>query len=235
MFWQIRPSRHITCIKIQIRLRQHDKDELAHYSDDCYDVEYDYPWGWDELEGVASRTDYDLKKHAAATGTKLSYFDQNKENPETGKKGWRYVPYVIEPAAGLTRTTLAMLLDAYHEEEGVDAKGNKKVRVVLKLHPQFAPLKAAVLPLLKKDGHPDKAREIVAKFRKLGINVSYDETQSIGKRYAKHDEIGTPFCITVDGETMTNSTVTIRDRDTAEQKTVTIEEAVASVVNRLNS
>ena len=216
-------------------LRRHEQDELAHYSDDCYDVEYEYPWGWDELEGVASRTDYDLKKHAAATGSKLSYFDQNKEDPETGKKGWRYVPYVIEPAAGLTRTTLAMLLDAYHEEEGVDAKGNKKTRVVLKLHPQFAPLKAAVLPLLKKDGHPDKAREIVAMFRKHGINVSYDETQSIGKRYAKHDEIGTPYCITVDGETMENDTVTIRDRDTAEQKRVSIEEAIKSVVNRLNS
>ena len=216
-------------------LRRHDKDELAHYSDDCYDVEYEYPWGWDELEGVASRTDYDLKKHAAATGSKLSYFDQNKEDPETGKKGWRYVPYVIEPAAGLTRTTLAMLLDAYHEEEGVDAKGNKKTRVVLKLHPQIAPLKAAVLPLLKKDGHPDKAREIVAMFRKNGINVATTRLSLSVSVMLKHDEIGTPYCITVDGETMENNTVTIRDRDTAEQKRVSIEEAIKSVVNRLNS
>ena len=149
-------------------LRRHDDDELAHYSDDCYDVEYEYPWGFDELEGVASGTDYDLSRHAKATGAKLSYFDQTKQDPETGKNGWRFTPYVIEPAAGLTRSLLAFLLDAYTEEKGVDKNGKEKTRVVLKLHPRLAPIKVAVLPLMKKDGHPEKAREVVAALRKQG-------------------------------------------------------------------
>ena len=215
------------------RLRQHDQDELAHYSDDCYDVEYQYPWGWDELEGVASRTDYDLKKHAAATGTKLSYFDPNKQDPDTGKNGWRYTPYVIEPAAGLTRTLLALMLDAYCEEKGVDHNGNEKTRVVLKLHPRLAPIKVAVLPLVKKDGQPEKAQEIVAMFRSKGVKVSYDEQQSIGKRYSKHDEIGTPFCLTVDNDTLDTGTITVRDRDSGEQKVLPIADAVAEVMSVL--
>lgn len=215
------------------RLRKHDDDELAHYSDCCYDIEYQYPWGWDELEGVASRTDYDLKKHAEASGTKLSYFDPQKEDPKTGKKGWRYVPYVIEPAAGLTRTLLCYLLDAYTEQTSVDAKGNEKTRVVLKLHPKLAPFKAAILPLVKKDGQPEKAREIASAFRQAGIHVSYDENQSIGKRYAKHDEIGTPYCITVDNDTLSTDKVTIRDRDTTEQQTIAIGEAIEIVKQRM--
>lgn len=212
------------------RLRQHEKDELAHYSDDCYDVEYNYPWGWGELEGVASRTDYDLKRHAAATGTKLSYFDQNKVDPETGKMGWRYVPYVIEPAAGLTRSVLAFLLDAYTEEKGVDAEGKEKSRTFLKLHPSIAPIKAAVLPLVKKDGQPEKAAEIAKRLREAGLNVACDEQQSIGKRYAKHDEIGTPFCITVDPDTLKDNTVTLRNRDSAQQVRLSIDECVDTVI-----
>ncbi|MCX6124361.1 MAG: glycine--tRNA ligase, partial [Proteobacteria bacterium] len=221
--------------KDKFRLRQHDKDELAHYSDDCYDVEYLYPWGWGELEGIASRTNYDLTKHAEASGVKLSYFDQNKPDPVTGKPGWRYVPYVIEPAAGLTRSVLCFLLDAYHEEKGVDHEGQEKVRVVLKLHPKLAPIKAAVLPLVKKDGLPEKAREIVRKFRKAGLNVSYDEQQSIGKRYARHDEIGTPYCLTVDMQTLMDQTVTIRNRDTAQQIRIPIDDAIKSVLDRMNA
>ena len=218
----------------KFRLRAHEADELAHYSSACYDIEYEYPWGWDELEGVASRTDYDLKKHAEASGTKLSYFDPNKVDPKTNKKGWRYVPYVIEPAAGLTRTLLCYLLDAYQEESSVDAKGKEKTRVVLKLHPKLAPFKAAILPLVKKDGQPEKAKEISKKFRDLGVNVSCDENQSIGKRYAKHDEIGTPFCITVDNETLENGSVTVRDRDTTEQQRVSIDEAISLVQAKLS-
>ncbi|MFK7827816.1 MAG: glycine--tRNA ligase [Oligoflexales bacterium] len=218
----------------KFRLRAHEADELAHYSSACYDIEYRYPWGWDELEGVASRTDYDLKKHAEASGTKLSYFDPNKTDPKTNKKGWRYVPYVIEPAAGLTRTLLCYLLDAYQEENSVDAKGKQKTRVVLKLHPKLAPFKAAILPLVKKEGQPEKAQEISKKFRDLGVNVSYDENQSIGKRYAKHDEIGTPFCITVDNESLENQSVTVRDRDTTEQQRVPIEEAIKLVQAKLS-
>lgn len=217
------------------RLRRHDKDELAHYSDDCYDIEYLYPWGWGELEGVASRTDYDLKKHAEATGVKLSYFDQNKEDPATGKPGWRYTPYVIEPAAGLTRSVLAFLLDAFAEEGGVDHAGQDKTRTVLKLHPRLAPVKAAILPLVKKDGMPEKADAIVREFRHSGILVNYDEQQSIGKRYAKHDEIGTPYCLTVDQQTLQDDTITIRDRDSAEQVRVPITEALDTVKKRLNN
>lgn len=215
------------------KLRQHEEDELAHYADDCYDVDYNYPWGFDELEGIASRTDYDLKKHAEYSGAKISYFDQNKENPETGKNGWRYVPYVIEPAAGLTRAVLAYLLDAYTEETGVDAEGKEKKRLVLKLHPRFAPIKVAVLPLVKKNGLPEIAHDIVNQFRSSGINSKYDEQGSIGKRYSKHDEVGTPYCITVDHQTLEDKTVTIRDRDTTNQERISIEEALEIVKNRL--
>lgn len=215
------------------RLREHGPDELAHYSNKCFDVEYQYPWGWDELEGIASRTDYDLKQHTKESGAKLSYFDQQKPDPETGKPGWRYVPYVIEPAAGLTRAVLVYLVDAYTEEPGVDADGAEKIRVVLKLSPRFAPIKAAVLPLVKKDGLPDVARKVVSQFFGAGINASYDEQQSIGKRYARHDEVGTPYCLTVDHQTLEDETVTIRDRDTTKQERIKIMDAVKVVRERI--
>lgn len=216
-------------------LRAHEPDELAHYSNECYDVEYRYPWGFDELEGIASRTNYDLTKHAKESGTKLSYFDPQKQDPDTGKNGWRYIPYVIEPAAGLTRSFLCFLLDAYHEESGVDANGKEKSRTVLKLHPRLAPFKAAILPLVKKDGQPEKAQEIAQVFRKNGVSVRYDDNQSIGKRYAKHDEIGTPYCLTVDSDTLEDQCVTIRDRDTTEQQRIPIEKAVEIVKKRLEA
>ena len=215
------------------KLRQHEPDELAHYADNCFDVEYLYPWGWDELEGVASRTDYDLGRHTEESGAKLSYFDQSKNDPETGKPGWRYVPYVIEPAAGLTRGVLAFLCDAYTEEGGVDAEGNDKTRVVLKLHPRLSPIKAAVLPLFKKEGMPEAARDIVKKFLTEGINASYDEQQSIGKRYARHDEVGTPYCITIDHDTIKDGTVTIRDRDTTKQERIAADRVIDIVKDRL--
>ncbi len=217
----------------KFRARAHEACELAHYATACFDIEYEYPWGFDELEGIASRTDYDLKKHAEESGTKLSYFDQQKQDPETGKNGWRYTPYVIEPAAGLTRGLLVYLCDAYCEETGVDANGKEKSRTVLKLHPRLAPYKAAILPLVKKDNLPDLARDIVSSFFDSGINARYDEQQSIGKRYAKHDEIGTPYCITVDHQSLEDKTVTIRDRDTTEQVRISLEEAVKTVQSRL--
>ncbi len=213
------------------RARVYEKDELAHYADACVDIEYQYPWGWDELEGVASRTDYDLSRHAEHSGVKLTYFDQQKNDPSTGKAGWRYTPYVIEPAAGLTRGVLCLLSDAYSEEEGVDADGEKKTRVVLKLHPRIAPIKAAVFPLVKKDGQPEAARRIVDALFKAGINAKCDEQQSIGKRYAKHDEVGTPFCITVDHETLSDGMVTIRDRDTTRQERISAD-AVVDIVRK---
>lgn len=219
----------------KFRARPHAPDELAHYADKCYDIEYEYPWGWGELEGVASRTDYDLKKHSQYSGESLTYFDQEKEDPTTGKKGWRYTPYVIEPAAGATRATLMFLLDAYtYDSPRPDAAGNVKTRRVLKLHPRLAPIKVAVLPLVKKDGMPELAREIVQQFFHAGINAKYDEQHAVGRRYARHDEIGTPYCLTVDGDSVTDGTVTIRDRDTTEQQRIPFAEALAVVQQRLN-
>lgn len=210
-----------------LRLRPHGDDELAHYSDGCFDVEYKFPWGWDELEGIASRTDYDLNAHTEGSKKKLLYFDPEAENPETGKKGWRYMPHVVEPAAGATRGVLAVLCDAYQEEEG-DESGKGK-RTVLRLHPRLAPIKAGVLPLVKKDGMPEKAREIVGRFLDSGINAKFDQQHAIGKRYARHDEVGTPYCITVDGETKNDDTVTIRYRDDRRQERIKVDEAVEVV------
>ena len=218
----------------KFRLRQHEPDELAHYADDCYDIEYEYPWGWGELEGIASRTDYDLKKHSENSGVRLTYFDQEKDNPETGKKGVHYTPYVVEPAAGATRTTLMYLLDAFCcDSPRPDAKGNVKTRRVLKLHPRLAPYKVAVLPLVKRDGMPELAREIVQQFFSSGINAKYDEQHQVGKRYARHDEVGTPYCLTVDGQSLEDGTVTLRDRDTTEQERIKIDEALQVVAGRL--
>lgn len=218
----------------KFRTRPHEGDELAHYADACYDIEYAYPWGFGELEGVASRTNYDLTKHQEHSGTKLSYFDQQKTDPATGKPGWRYIPYVIEPAAGATRAVLVYLLDAYHEEAVPDAKGEDATRIVLKLHPRLAPVKVAVLPLVKKDGMPEIARDIVKRFLKAGINAKYDEQHAIGKRYRRHDEIGTPYCITVDGQTRDDGTVTVRDRDTMRQERIPAERALEIVQARLS-
>ena len=213
----------------RFKLRAYEKAECAFYSDGTSDVEYEYPWGWDELEGVASRTDYDLTQHSKGSGQKLTYFDQQKIDPETGKPGYRYTPYVVEPAAGLTRGVLAFLCDAYTEEEGTDADGENKTRIILKLHPKLAPIKAAIFPLTKKDGLPEIARDISKQFFNNGIVAKYDEQQSIGKRYAKHDEIGTPFCITVDHQSKEDGTVTMRDRDSTKQERVKIEEIVGII------
>lgn len=230
MQWWLRYANN----KNAFRVRPHEPSELAHYADACCDIEYQYPWGWDELEGIASRTDYDLSKHSEESGSKLSYFDQQKTDPATGKTGVRYMPYVIEPAAGLTRAVLAYLCDAYAEEQGVDADGAEKTRALLKLHPRLAPFKVAVLPLLKKEGMPDLARKIVNQFYKAGMNASYDEQQSIGKRYARHDEIGTPYCLTVDHQSLQDNTVTIRDRDTTKQDRISVDEALNIVQRRVN-
>jgi len=207
--------------KDRFRFRAHEPTELAHYAKGCYDIEYAYPWGWGELEGIANRTDYDLKKHAQHSGAKLEYFD-----PVQNRK---FVPYVIEPAAGATRGLLVYLIDAYHEEQ---VEG--ETRVVLRLHPRLAPIKVAVLPLVKKDGMPEKARKVAEAFLARGINARYDEQHAIGRRYRRHDEIGTPFCLTIDSETLSNDTITIRDRDTMAQRRISIDGAVAEVELLLN-
>ena len=213
------------------RVREHTKEELAHYAEKCYDIEYRYPWGWDELEGIASRTDYDLKKHSETSGHKLTYFDPHKVNPETGKAGVHYTPYVVEPSGGVTRTVLVYLLDAYCEEEPPEE--GKSGRTVLRLHPRLAPIKVAVFPLVKKEGLPDIARGLVKEFFQAGIFAWYDEQHSIGKRYLRHDEAGTPFCITVDHQTKEDKCVTLRFRDTREQIRIPLDQALQKVEEEL--
>ena len=202
-----------------LRLRAHDADELSHYSSATSDVEYLYPIGWSELEGIANRGDFDLTQHAEFSGEKLEVHD-----PQTNE---RYVPHVIEPAAGVGRTLLAVLCDAYDED---DLGGEQ--RTVLKLHPRLAPIKVAVLPLVRKDGQPELAREIQGALRGA-LAVEYDEGGSIGKRYRRQDEIGTPWCVTVDHQSLEDRTVTIRDRDTLEQERVAIDDLPALLGARL--
>ncbi|MEC6988576.1 MAG: glycine--tRNA ligase, partial [Actinomycetota bacterium] len=202
-----------------LRLRTHDDDELSHYSNGTADVEFNFPWGWDELEGIAQRTDYDLTQHAQHSGERLDYFDQATNE--------RYVPYVIEPAAGATRTMAAFLLAAYDEEEV-----NDEVRTVLRLHPRLAPYKVAVLPLSKKDTLTPLAQEV----RRLVSDrymTDYDETQAIGRRYRRQDEIGTPLCVTVDFDSLDDKAVTVRDRDSMEQTRVPIDQLLGELSGRL--
>ncbi len=194
-----------------LQMREHDPDELSHYSSGTADVEYLFPIGWSELEGIANRGDFDLTQHSEYSGQKLEYFD-----PQTKE---RYVPHVIEPAAGADRATLAFLVDAYDEEE----LGENDVRTVLRLHPRLAPVKVAVLPLVRKDGQPEIAREIFTALRGR-MQAEYDEGGSVGKRYRRQDEIGTPFCVTVDHQTLEDRTVTVRERDTLAQERVAIDE-----------
>jgi glycyl-tRNA synthetase len=203
-----------------LRLRPHDPDELSHYSTGTSDVEFLFPWGWDELEGIANRTDYDLTQHAAHSGERLDYFDQATNE--------RYVPYVIEPAAGATRTMAAFLLAAYDE----DTVGGE-ARTVLRLHPRLAPYKVAVLPLSKKETLTPLAKEL---FRTLApqFMCDYDDTQSIGRRYRRQDEIGTPLAVTVDFESLDDKAVTIRERDSTEQVRVPIDRLVEEIDARLS-
>jgi glycyl-tRNA synthetase len=202
-----------------LRVREHAPDELSHYSSGTADVEYLFPIGWQELEGVANRGDFDLTAHAEHSGEKLEYFDQGT--------GERYVPHVIEPAAGADRATLAFLVDAYDEEE---VEG--ETRTVLRLHPRLAPVKVAVLPLVRKDGQPELAREVHAALRGR-LQAEYDEGGSVGRRYRRQDEIGTPFCVTIDHRSLEDRTVTVRDRDSLEQDRVAIDELPAALARRL--
>jgi glycyl-tRNA synthetase len=204
-----------------LQLRAHEQDELSHYSSATSDVEYLYPIGWQELEGIANRGDFDLTQHA-------EYSRQNLEYVDTAT-GDRYLPYVIEPAAGADRATLAFLCDAYDEDE---IEG--ETRTVLRLHPLLAPVKAAVLPLVKKDGQPELAREIISTLRER-MQVEYDEGGAIGRRYRRQDEIGTPWSITVDHQSIEDQTVTVRDRDTLTQERVAIDSLADELEARLRA
>ncbi|RKQ91723.1 glycyl-tRNA synthetase [Solirubrobacter pauli] len=205
----------------RLRLRPHDAEELSHYSSGTSDVEYLYPIGWSELEGIANRGNFDLTQHAEHSREKLEWKD-----PQTGKG---YLPHVIEPAAGLGRTMLALLCEAYDQD---DIGG--ETRTVLRLHPTVAPIKVAVLPLLRKDGHPEKAREIYTALRKR-LSAEYDEGGHIGKRYRRQDEIGTPYGITVDHQTFEDDTVTLRDRDSLTQERVPVEGLVDLLEAKINA
>ena len=203
-----------------LRIRPHGDDELSHYSKETVDVEYRFSWGWDELEGIANRTDFDLTQHAEHSGQDLSYFDQ--------ATGLRVVPYVIEPAAGATRTTFAFLIDAYRTEQVRGAE-----RVVLGLHPRLAPYKVAVLPLSRKPRLVEPSSRIADDLMGL-FSVEFDITQSIGKRYRRQDEIGTPLCVTFDFDSLDDQAVTVRDRDTMAQERVGVDRLRSYLVDRLD-
>jgi glycyl-tRNA synthetase len=208
----------------RLRLRPHDPDELSHYSVGTSDVEFDYPWGWGELEGIANRTDFDLKQHAEFAGVDLSYFDQEHDR--------RYVPHVIEPALGADRAMLAFLLAAYDEEEVPNDKGGSEKRTVLRLDPRLAPLKVAVLPLSRHEKLVPVADEVASLLRPV-LMIDVDSAGSIGRRYRRQDEVGTPCCVTVDFDTLDDKAVTVRDRDTMNQDRVAIDDLVAFLGERV--
>ena len=202
----------------QLRLRPHATEELSHYSAGTSDVEFMYPWGWGELEGIANRTDYDLSQHSKFSGQDLSYYDQEHDR--------RYLPHVIEPAAGADRATLAFLLAAYEEEDVDNGKGGTEKRTLLRLHPRLAPIKVAVLPLSKNERLVPLADEVASTLR-VEFMIDVDVAGSIGRRYRRQDEVGTPLCVTIDFDTLDDRAVTIRDRDTMTQARVSIEGLLA--------
>lgn len=203
------------------KLRWHEHEKLAHYADAAVDIQYEYPIGWQEVEGIHSRTDFDLKAHQELSGKKMEYFD-----PHTNEK---FIPYVVETSAGLDRTVLMLLCEAYHEEEvGGDT------RSLMKFHPRIAPITVAVFPLVKKHGMPELAHRIHADLQE-NFHAFYDEKGAIGRRYRRMDEVGTPFCITVDGDSVDDATVTIRDRDTMQQERIAAEKVSAFVMEKIVS
>lgn len=212
--------------KDHMRWRQHDKEELSHYSKETWDVEYQFPFSWGELWGIAYRTDFDLKQHEKFSGEKLEYLD-----PETNEK---FVPHCIEPTFGVDRTVLVSLLEAYDEDSAPSEKPGKKVeaRIVMRFPPKLAPVKAAILPLIKKEKLPEIARKMFETLKKHFV-VEYDDSGSIGKRYRRHDELGTPFCFTIDFQTVEDDTVTVRDRDSMQQTRIKIEEVVNFLKEKL--
>jgi len=253
-YWRDRRMRWYTELGLsgeRLRLREHDADELSHYSTGTADIEYAFPFlpegEFGELEGIAHRGDFDLRSHMEGK-LNPSTNPLELEVDEDGKPVWRgsgkdltyrddlsgerYTPHVIEPSAGADRATLAFLCEAYTEDEAPDEKGKMQTRTVMKFHPRVAPIKAAVFPLVKKDGMPEVAREIYSAL-KPHFNVFYDEKGAVGRRYRRQDEAGTPYCITVDGQTLQDQTVTIRDRDTLEQWRVSINDCITEVRQRI--
>jgi glycyl-tRNA synthetase len=208
----------------KLRFRDHEPDELAHYARAATDVEYEFPFGWSELEGIHNRTDFDERQHAEASGEDLTYFDQETEE--------RYLPYVIETAIGLDRLLLVCLLDAYHEEEVPTAKGGTDTRTVLRLHPDIAPVKVAVLPLSRNEKLVPEARRVFDLLKPSWM-CQYDDAGAIGRRYRRQDEVGTPFCVTVDFESLDDGQVTVRERDSMAQERLAIDALPAYLSERL--
>ena len=205
--------------KEKLRFQEHGKDELAHYAKEAWDIEYDFPFGWSEVEGIHNRTDFDLQRHQEFSGKNMQYSDQLLNE--------KYFPFIIETSAGLNRMLLTILCDAYWDD-------SENKRIVMKIHPKLAPVKAVVCPLVKKDGLPEIGHEIVDNLMD-SFKVLYDQQGSIGKRYYRQDEAGTPFCITVDHESKENNTVTLRNRDDQKQDRVPINDLKKIVQNRMES
>ena len=214
----------------RLRIRKHEPEELAHYSKGTSDIEYLFPWGWGEIAGIANRTNYDLTAHSKESGKELSYFD------ETTKK--HVIPYVVEPSFGLDRAVMALLIEGYTHETLVGAKGKEETRISLRLNPSVAPVHVAILPLSKKEILSELAREIYKNIKSSSLVkplIYYDETQSIGRRYRRQDEIGTPLCVTVDFESLEDNAVTIRQRDSMDQKRVLINKLEDEIVSLLSN
>ncbi len=210
--------------KEKLQWHQHPKDKLAHYAKDAYDIEYQFPFGWGEIEGIHNRTDYDLSRHEEYSGKSMKYFDEQSKE--------KFTPYVIETSAGASRSFMAFLVDAYREEEAPTAEGGVETRVVLRLHPKLAPTKVAIFPLVNRDGMPEIARKLEEELRPL-LRVFYDDSGAVGRRYRRQDEAGTPYCVTIDSQTLQDQTVTIRDRDSMQQDRVALAQVKSYVLERL--
>ena len=229
-YWIDERTRWFTDLGISsdnLRHYEHPQEKLSHYSKRTVDIEYRFGFQgseWGELEGVANRTDFDLSTHAEHSGQDLSYFDQAKNE--------RWVPYVIEPAAGLTRAVLAFLLEAYDEDEAPNTKGGVDTRTVMRFDPRLAPVKVAVLPLSRNEALSPKAKGLAADLRKRWV-VEFDDSQAIGRRYRRQDEIGTPFCVTVDFDTLDDNAVTVRNRDTMAQERISLDQVERYLIERL--
>jgi len=211
--------------KEKLNWHRHETDKLAHYAKDAYDIEYEFPFGWGEIEGIHNRTDYDLSRHEQFSGKSLKYFDEATKE--------KYTPYIIETSAGASRSFMAFLVNAYSEEEAPTADGKTEIRTVLKFHPKLAPMKAAVFPLVNRDGMPEIARRIEQDLRPH-IRVFYDDSGAVGRRYRRQDEIGTPFCVTIDSQTLADKTVTVRYRDSMAQERIADDRLLSYLMDKIN-
>jgi glycyl-tRNA synthetase len=208
----------------RLRFSAHPADKLAHYAKAAFDIEYEFPFGWGEIEGIHNRTDYDLSRHEQFSGKSMKYFDEESKQ--------RYTPFIIETSAGASRSLMAFLADAYAEEDAPTADGKTELRVLLRLHRTLAPIKAAVFPLVNRDGMPELARKIESAVRPH-FRVFYDDSGAVGRRYRRQDEAGTPYCFTVDSETLQDQTVTVRDRDTMRQERIAVDAIIRYLREKL--